>query len=65
MHVDKKSDTESHTRARVHRDVAEAVTLPSNGKSHLKAKFKAALNSTGATLLYMGNERGFICVGFE
>lgn len=64
MHVDKKSDTETHTRACVHRDVAKAMNLPSNQKSHLKAKFKAGLNSTGAMLVYTANERDFICVGF-
>lgn len=64
MHVDRKSDTETHTCACVRRDVAKAVNLPSNQKSHFKAKFKAVLNSTGATLVYMVNERGFIRVGF-
>ena len=64
VHVNKKSETETHTRACVHRDVAKAVNLPRNQNSRLKAEFKAVLNSTGAMLVYMVNERGFICVGF-
>lgn len=64
VHVNKKSGTEAHTRACVHRDAAKAVNLPSNQKSRLNSKFKAVLNSTGAMLVYTVNESGFICVGF-
>lgn len=64
MHVDKKSDTETHTCACVHSSAAKAVNLPNNQKSYLKTKFKAVLNSSGAVLIYMVNECGFIRVGF-
>lgn len=64
MHVNKKSDTETGTCACVHRDVAKAVSPLGNQKSHLKSKFAAVWNSTGAVLVYTVNECGFICGGF-
>lgn len=65
VHVEEKSDTESHTHACEHTNVAKAVNFARNQKLYLKAESEAVLNSIGTMLAYKVEECGFICIVFS